>query len=65
MKKKPQPKPSKPVKKGGASEPSHDVVAEQAREREESRKADSAQASNRDRMVEIGRGNKQAGRQKS
>lgn len=65
MKKNPKPKPAEPMKRSGEAAPSHDVVAEQAREREESRKADSAQASNRDRMVEIGRGNKQAGRQKS
>jgi hypothetical protein len=40
-------------------------AAEQAREAEESRRARTAQASNRERMVDIGRGNQQAGRQGS
>ena len=37
--------------------------AEQTREAKESEKAHSAEASNRERMVDIGRGNQQAGRQ--
>ena len=65
MKKKQQPKPADTVKRSGEVEPSHEVVAEQVREREESRKARGAEASNRDHMVEIGRGNQQAGRQNS
>lgn len=43
--------------------PSHETTAEQAREAAESTKAREAEASIRDRMVDIGRGNKQAGRQ--
>ena len=55
-------KPKRP-EKSGAPHPTHDFAAEQVRETEESRKARTAEASNRKRMVEIGRGNKQAGRQ--
>jgi hypothetical protein len=51
-------------KKQGKPTPAH-VVAEQAREAEESARAHAAEASNRDRMVDIGRGNQQAGRQSS
>jgi hypothetical protein len=58
-------KTSRPEETGGEQKPSHDTIAEQAREREESRKAHDAEASNRERMVEIGRGNQQAGRQSS
>ena len=65
MTKKKQPKPVDTVERGGPVEPSHEIVAEQAREREESQKARSAEASNRDHMIEIGRGNQQAGRQNS
>ena len=39
------------------------TAAEQTREAKESEKAHSAEASNRERMVDIGRGNQQAGRQ--
>ncbi len=39
-------------------------AAEQAREKSESARARTSQASIRDRMVKIGRGNQQAGRQK-
>lgn len=53
------------TKKGGKPKATHDVTAEQARESAESDKAHNAEASNRDRMVDIGRGNKQAGRQGS
>ena len=41
----------------------HETAAEQTREAKESEKAHSAEASNRERMVDIGRGNQQAGRQ--
>jgi hypothetical protein len=40
-----------------------DLKAEQARESEEFHRAQNAQASIRDRMVKIGRGNQQSGRQ--
>jgi hypothetical protein len=40
-----------------------EAAAEQTREAKESEKAHSAEASNRERMVDIGRGNQQAGRQ--
>ena len=43
--------------------PGHDVAVDQAREAQESEKAKEAEASIRDRMVDIGRGNQQAGRQ--
>jgi hypothetical protein len=52
-------------KKRGKPTPAHEVTAEQVREAEESAKARAAEASNRDRMVDIGRGNQQAGRQSS
>ena len=42
-----------------------DDLAEQVREAHERAEAKDAEASIRDRMVEIGRGNQQAGRQKS
>jgi len=41
----------------------HEIVAEQVREESERRKARNNEASIRDRMVQIGRGNLQAGRQ--
>ena len=41
------------------------IDAEQEREAHESEDAKNASASNRDRMVDIGRGNQQAGRQGS
>jgi hypothetical protein len=43
----------------------HEVAAKQTREAEEGARAHAAEASNRDRMVDIGRGNQQAGRQSS
>ena len=49
--------------KGGRPVPTHETAAEQAREAKESEEARSAGASNRERMVDIGRGNQQAGRQ--
>ncbi len=49
--------------KGGKPAPTHETAAEQAREEAESRQAHDAEASIRDKMVDIGRGNQQAGRQ--
>jgi HSP20 family protein len=49
-----------PQRPGGKPEPTHDRAAELARERHEAETARNAQASNRDRMVDIGRGNQQA-----
>ncbi len=52
-----------PGKAGQATSKSLD--AEQVREARESKQAKNAEASTRDRMVEIGRGNQQAGRQRA
>jgi hypothetical protein len=52
-------------KKRGKRAASHEFAAEQTREADESARAHAAEASNRDRMVDIGRGNQQAGRQSS
>ena len=52
-----------PSKASGKPEATHEVAAEQIREAKESEKARGAVASNRERMVDIGRGNQQAGRQ--
>jgi hypothetical protein len=49
--------------KGKASS-SGDLTAELTREARESAQAKNAEASTRDRMVDIGRGNQQAGRQR-
>jgi hypothetical protein len=43
--------------------PTHETAAEQVREAREGEEARDAEASNRERMVNIGRGNQQAGRQ--
>jgi len=51
--------------RGGRAPSTHALVAEQAREAGESRLARDAVPANRDRMVAIGRGNQQAGRQGS
>jgi hypothetical protein len=48
---------------GGKPTPTHEPDAEQAREAAESREAGDAGVSRRDRMVDTGRGNQQAGRQ--
>jgi len=48
---------------GGKPVPTHETVAEQVRESKESNEARNAGASNRERMVDIGRGNQQSGRQ--
>ena len=53
------------IARGGKPVPDHETVAEEAREARESARASSAQASIRDRMVQIGRGNQQAARQGS
>jgi hypothetical protein len=47
----------------GRPAPTHVTAAEQARESSESDQARNAGASNREHMVDIGRGNQQAGRQ--
>ncbi|AGA26345.1 hypothetical protein [Singulisphaera acidiphila] len=49
--------------KGGKPVPTRETAAEQVRETQESNEAGKARASSRDRMVDIGRGNQQAGRQ--
>jgi len=54
---------NRPPNPGGKPEPTHDVAAEQIREAKESGEAKGAVASNKERMVDIGRGNQQAGRQ--
>jgi hypothetical protein len=61
----PRPPQTDKRKKKGKPVPTHEVVAEQVREAKESARAHEAEASNRDRMVDIGRGNQQAGRQSS
>jgi hypothetical protein len=50
---------------GGKPVPDHGLTAEQAREAQEAEAARNAEASIRDRMVHIGRGNQQSGRQGS
>jgi hypothetical protein len=52
-------------KRKGKPAPTHDVAAEQLREERVSAQAREAEASIRERMVNIGRGNQQAGRQGS
>jgi HSP20 family protein len=52
-----------PANPGGKPRLTHDVAAEQARQAHEAEIARNAVASNRERMVDIGRGNQQAGRQ--
>ena len=47
----------------GGKIPTHDTTAEQVRVAQENSDASNAGASSRDRMVDIGRGNQQAGRQ--
>ncbi len=48
---------------GGHPTPTHEASAEKAQATQESDEARDAEASNRERMVKIGRGNQQAGRQ--
>jgi len=61
----PQNQPGTGIDKGGKPVPTHETAAEQLREAGKSAEARTAEASNRDRMVDIGRGNQQAGRQGS
>ncbi|MGC8638971.1 MAG: hypothetical protein ACP5XB_03720 [Isosphaeraceae bacterium] len=49
----------------GKTKGTHELTAEQAREARESSRAKNAEASVRGHMVDIGRGNQQAGRQKA
>lgn len=58
-------KPDGPGQQDGSGRPvtAHETEAEQLREVQEQTKAKNAEASNRERMVDIGRGNQQAGRQ--
>jgi len=53
----------KSARKKGKLSATGGLAAEQLREARESTRAKNAEASTRDRMVEIGRGNQQAGRQ--
>ncbi len=53
------------LSRSGKPEPTHETSAEQVRESQESEEARRAEASIRDHMVEIGRGNQQSGRQGS
>lgn len=61
MSKKPESSPS--PERHGKPTHSHDLEAEQTREAREQAEAREAEASTRARMVDIGRGNQQAGRQ--
>jgi len=53
----PQPQQGPGTDKGGKPVPTHETVAEQIQEADERTKAENAEASIRDRMVAIGRGN--------
>ncbi len=59
----PQPPHGADDEKGGKPIPTHETTAEQIREANESKEAANAEASTREHMVNIGRGNQQAGRQ--
>ena len=59
----PRPEPFTGEEKTGQPESTPETVAEQARAAEESKQAVNDQASIRERMVDIGRGHQQAGRQ--
>jgi hypothetical protein len=59
----PDPGPHPQPGRGGEPRQTHGTTAEQAREARESEEARRAGPSNRERMVDIGRGNQQAGRQ--
>jgi hypothetical protein len=61
----PRPQPGSVIDEGGKPVPSRETTAEEIQKAGESAKAKAAEASNRDRMVNIGRGNQQAGRQDS
>jgi hypothetical protein len=58
-------KPRSKKAKTGKAGTTHELAAEQLREARESAKAKNAEASVRGHMVDIGRGNQQAGRQKA
>ena len=47
----------------GKHVPNHSTAAEQSREAQEARDAEEAGGATRDKMIQIGRGNQQAGRQ--
>jgi hypothetical protein len=55
----------KSVDRKGKPSTASGLAAEQVREARESTQAKNAEASTRDRMVDIGRGNQQAGRQRA
>ncbi len=59
----PHGEPHKPTDDAGKPHPTHETVAEQTREAQEQHQAENDQASIRGKMVDIGRGNQQAGRQ--
>jgi hypothetical protein len=59
----PRPQAEPAIDEGGKPHPTHQTIAEQTKEAAESAEARNAEASIRDRMVDIGRGNQQAGRQ--
>lgn len=56
---------NQPKSTAGKPEPTASTTAEQAREAQEAETARQAVGSSRERMVDIGRGNQQAGRQRS
>jgi hypothetical protein len=59
------PRPASGFPKGGKPKRVHETTAEQTREAKENDGANAAGGSTRDRMVDIGRGNQQAGRRGS
>ena len=59
----PRPPRKDEARKGGKPTPTQSTAAEQVREARESEGARAAELSSRERMVGIGRGNQQAGRQ--
>jgi hypothetical protein len=60
-----QPEPAPGVVTSGQPVPIHETAVEVMREASASARARNADASNRERMVKIGRGNQQSGRQES
>ena len=59
----PDPKPEATEHNAGKPHPTHATAAEQVREEQKSGQAHNAEGSIRDKMIDIGRGNQQAGRQ--
>lgn len=55
--------PSSDPNHGNKSTPTHETIAEQTREAQQNQQAMNDQASIREKMVDIGRGGQQAGRQ--